>query len=112
MNAPLKKIIISLMVFSAMAIGIGTGIIFLKSIKSSLSLIWWQREILFGFAGLFLFFYSFRKVVYLMSGFLYKEHSLSSTTSLFLLCALFGFAFHLLLTSVFSFLIRTLLVPD
>lgn len=112
MNATLKKIIILLMVMSAMAVGMWAGIRVLKLIQSSLSLVWWQRETLFGLIGLLLFLYAFRKIVYLMYGFLRKEHNLSDITSLFLLCALFGFAFYTLLTSIFTFLIRTFLVPN
>ncbi len=112
MNATLKKIIIPLMVFSAMAVGMWAGIRVLKLIQPSLGLVWWQRETLFGLIGLLLSLYAFRKIVYLMSGFLHKEHNLSDIASLFLLCALSGFAYYLLLTSVFSFLIRTFLVPD
>ena len=95
-----KKLTIILMVFIGVGIGMHLGVGFSKSIGSAFELVKWQKEILIGSIALLLFVPIFRKAMHLITVNFEKDIVLTNIVTMFLQCALLGFAFNLLFSSV------------
>jgi len=95
-----KKPTIILLVFIALGVGLQLGVAFSKAIGLAFELAKWQKAIWLGSLALFLLLPIFRKAMYLIAVNAEKDFVISNLVAMVLHCALLGFAFYLVFTSV------------